>query len=99
MPDQTLHTINEQIDFSFVSGGTDKIKKSVQTTGVSDQISAVAVEPMLKLGISLHKWSSTGIRAEESAIQDRLKNCYKEHLTADPDIKRIVNLLLEMLGV
>lgn len=99
MPDQTLCTINEQIDFSFVSGGTDKIKKSVQTTSVSDQISAVAVEPMLKLGISLHKRSSTGIRAEESAIQDRLKNCYKEHLTADPDIKRIVNLLLEMLGV
>lgn len=99
MPEETLRTINEQIDFSFVSSSTDKIKKSVQTTGISDQILAFAVEPTLKLGTSLRKQSSTGVRAKELGIQDTLKNCYKEHLTVDPDVKRIVNLLLEMLGV
>ena len=94
-PEETLGTINEQINFSFVSGGTDKIKKSMQATGINDHMSGIAIEPMLQLGIALRKGSS---KVEESRIRDRLKDCYKEHLTADPDIKRIVNPLLNMPG-
>jgi hypothetical protein len=91
-----LGTINEQINFSFVSGGTDKIKKSVQATGINDHMSGIAIEPMLQLGKALRKGSSRAV--EESRIRDRLKDCYKEHLMADPDIKRIVNPLLNMPG-
>ncbi|KAF8346814.1 hypothetical protein F5887DRAFT_834375, partial [Amanita rubescens] len=95
MPEETLQIINEQIDFSFISGGTDKIKKSVQATGVNDRVSGIAIESMLQLGKALRKGSSI----EESRIRDRLKNCYKERLMVDPDTKRIVNPLLNMPGV
>ena len=91
-PEETWKTINKQINFSFVSGGTDKIKKPIQATGINDHISGITIEPMLQLGKALRKGSSIG----ESMIHDRLKDCYKEHLMADPDIKRIVNPLLIM---
>lgn len=91
-----LQIINEQINFSFISGGTDKIKKSVQATGINDRILAIALEPVLQLGKSLRKQSS-GV--EESRILIRLKACYRQHLTADPDIKRIINPLLDMRGM
>ena len=93
-PEETLQIINEQINLSFISGGTDKIKKSVQATGISDHISGLTIEPMLQLGKTLRKNSSI----EESMIRERLKDCYKEHLMADPDLKRIVNPLLDMPG-
>ena len=88
-------TINEQINFSFVSGGTDRIKKSIQATGINDCILGIAIEPMLQLGKALCKGLSIG----ESMIHDRLKDFYKEHLMADPDIKQIVNPLLIMPGM
>ncbi|KAG8923117.1 hypothetical protein FRC02_011341 [Tulasnella sp. 418] len=54
-PDQTAATIAEQISLSKQSGATDKIKKSVTATGISDATIAPILESVTSLGKALRR--------------------------------------------
>lgn len=53
MPEDTRTCIKQQIELSKLSGGTDKVNKSVSHSGVRDTTSGVIVNRFLELGKAL----------------------------------------------
>ena len=78
-----------------MKGGTDKIKTSVEATGISDKTSSLAVHSVLELGKKLRKTNTSG---SESEIQAQLKDLFKQRHGSDDDRPAATNPLLNMLG-
>ena len=79
-----------------MKGGTDKIKTSVEATGISDKTTSLAVNSVLELGKKLRKTNVSG--TSESEIQAQLKDLFKQHHGSDDDEPAATNPLLNMLG-
>lgn len=54
-PEETLAEINKQIELANESGGTEKIKKSVASSGIRDSLSTPIINHLLELGKKLQK--------------------------------------------
>lgn len=79
--EETKATILEQLRLSTRKGGTDKVKKSVTETGISDASCASVIESLLEMGKQLRKHRAY---ATEADIQRMLEEELEKHMLRDP---------------
>jgi hypothetical protein len=90
--------VEEHIQLSLVSGGTEKLRKSVASAGVRDSATTSIVETLLELGKQLRK-RVTGVQPmPENEIQERLKKKLDE-LLHGKSVQDVINPLLGMKGL
>jgi hypothetical protein len=92
-PEDTKATILEQLRLSTLSGGTDKVRKSLSTTGISDSTSAPIIQSLLDTGKELRKRQVGKVAMQEVEVQKLLGDELARRMLEDP-----INPLLGMPG-
>ena len=96
--DETIADIKEQIDLAKLSGGTEKVKHKISTTGMHDAASASVVQHLLELGKCLRKQTAGKPRLAEDDIRVALENDLEELLRGQ-SIDDYINPLLRIPGL
>ena len=96
--DDTLQSIKEQIELAKLSGGTEKVKNKVSTTGIHDAASAAIVQHLLELGKRLRKRTAGKPRLAEDDVRAALEKDLDELLKGKP-IDDYINPLLGIPGL
>lgn len=96
--DETLANIKEQIDLAKLSGGTEKVRSKISTTGTHDAGSAAIVQHLLELGKRLRKWTAGKPSLAEANVRAALEKDLEELLNGK-SIDDHINPLLGIPGL
>ncbi|KAF8428888.1 hypothetical protein L210DRAFT_3327899, partial [Boletus edulis BED1] len=97
-PEDTRACIKRQIELSKLSGGTDKVNKSVSQTGVRDATSTAIVNRLLELGKALRKKTAGKPTMSEAQVTARLEH-ELESLLGGRSVDDCINPLLRIRGL
>ncbi|KAG2063297.1 hypothetical protein BDR04DRAFT_1038375, partial [Suillus decipiens] len=97
-PDDTRKHIYDQIALSKLSGGTEKVKNAVTSSGIRDAASASIVNHLLVLGKSLRKREAGKPALKEDEVRATLEKEFEDLLCGRP-LEEFINPLLGMPGV
>ena len=93
----TVSTIEQQIQLSLASGAGEKLRKSLYTTGVRDTTTSRITETLVELGKQLRKCGGASQPMPESEIRATLEKKLDEMLQGGT-VRDSINPLLGMKG-
>ncbi|KAG2051957.1 hypothetical protein BDR06DRAFT_1059597 [Suillus hirtellus] len=96
-PAATAEEIHAQFSSVLALGATDKIKKSVTSSGMKDMTTGYILETVIELGKKLHK-RGAGVQAKPEAEVKAILEKQLEDLLRGSTLKDTINPLLGMEG-